>query len=85
MRHFEVHLVTNQRESVLLAQGGLPPVHLEPHRCGACDRPVGELDDGHFTPVGVALNASSISFLCEPCLHPILKSLPDLDNKGIIW
>lgn len=85
MRNIEVHLVTSQRESVLLAKGGLPPVHLEPIECGACGRPCGEQDDGHFTPVGVILDPHSLAYLCEPCLHPILKVTRGVDAKSVAW
>lgn len=85
MRNIEVHLVTSQRESVLLAKGGLPPVHLEPIECGACGRPCGELDDGHFTPVGCVLGGDSLAFLCEPCLYPILKVTREVDARSVSW
>jgi hypothetical protein len=74
MVQIEVHLVSSPRESVMLTHGGLPPVHLEPIECGSCGRPIGE-SGGHFVPVGVILTHQSLAFLCEPCLHPLIKAL----------
>lgn len=76
MKSIEIHLVSTQRESIMLTHGGLPPVHLAPIECGSCSRPCGELDDGHFVPVGVVLGAESLAYLCESCLHPVIKVTP---------
>ncbi len=84
MTHIEVHLVRTLRESVLLTEGGLPPVHLEPIECGACGRPCGLVED-HFVPVGCVLGADSLAFVCEPCLHPLIKVLRVVDVKTVTW